>query len=115
MFLPMVRKFIACCLFLSIPFSSGLKAQELQAKVTINHAQIQGTDVSVFESLQQTMEQFLNDQQWTALQFQKNERIVCNFNITVSKYDQSNNSFHLHGPHSSKPSGVQFQLYHHLI
>lgn len=89
----MVRKFIACCLFLSIPFSSGLKAQELQAKVTINHAQIQGTDVSVFESLQQTMEQFLNDQQWTALQFQKNERIVCNFNITVSKYDQSNNLF----------------------
>ena len=89
----MVRKFIACCLFLTIPFSSGLKAQELQAKVTINHAQIQGTDVSVFESLQQTMEQFLNDQQWTALQFQKNERIVCNFNITVSKYDQSNNLF----------------------
>ena len=44
-------------------------------------------------SLQQTMEQFLNDQQWTALQFQKNERIVCNFNITVTKYDQSNNLF----------------------
>ena len=89
----MVRKFIACCLLLSIPFSSSLKAQELQAKVTINHAQIQGTDVSVFENLQQTMEQFLNDQQWTPLQFQKNERIVCNFNITVSKYDQSNNLF----------------------
>ena len=93
MYLPMVRKFIACCLFLSIPFSSGLKAQELQAKVTINHAQIQGTDVSVFESLQQTMEQFLNDQQWTSLQFQKNERIVCNFNITVTKYDRSSNLF----------------------
>lgn len=69
------------------------RSQELDAKVTINHAQIQGTDVSVFDNLQETVEQFINDRQWTALQFQKNERIVCNFNITVTKYDQSNNLF----------------------
>ena len=68
-------------------------AQELQARVTINHNQVQGTDVSVFESLQETLEQFINDRQWTNLQFQKNERIVCNFNITVTKYDQSANIF----------------------
>lgn len=68
-------------------------SQELLAKVTINHNQIQGTDASVFENLQQTIEQFINDRQWTALQFQKNERIVCNFNITVTKYDQSQNMF----------------------
>ena len=67
--------------------------QELQAKVTINHNQIQGTDVSVFDNLQQTLEQFINDRQWTNLQFQKNERIVCNFNITVTKYDASSNTF----------------------
>ena len=69
------------------------RSQELEAKVTINHAQIQGTDASVFDNLQETVEQFINDRQWTALQFQKNERIVCNFNITVTKYDQSNNLF----------------------
>lgn len=68
-------------------------AQELQAKVTINHNQIQGTDASVFENLQQTLEQFINERQWTNLQFQKNERIVCNFNITVTKYDKDNNQF----------------------
>lgn len=67
--------------------------QELQAKVTVNHNQIQGTDASVFDNLQQTLEQFINDRQWTSLQFQKNERIVCNFNITVTKYDQSSNTF----------------------
>ena len=71
----------------------GSHAQELQAKITINHKQIQGTDNSVFESLQQTLEQFVNDRQWTNLQFQKNERIVCNFNITVTKYDKDNNIF----------------------
>ncbi len=68
-------------------------AQELMAKITINHNQIQGTDASVFENLQQTLEQFVNDHQWTSLQFQKNERINCNFNITVTKYDPSTNLF----------------------
>ena len=41
--------------------ASQASAQELQAKVTINRNQIQGTDASVFESLQQTLEQFIND------------------------------------------------------
>ncbi len=73
--------------------SQPSQGQELLAKVTINHNQIQGTDASVFENLQQTLEQFINDRQWTNLHFQKNERINCNFNITVTKYDQSENLF----------------------
>ena len=68
-------------------------AQELQVKVNINHSQIQGSDVSVFENLQQTMEQFVNERQWTDLQFQKNECIVCSFNITVTKYIREENRF----------------------
>ena len=71
----------------------NLSAQELLAKVTINHNQIQGTDASVFDNLQETLTQFINDKQWTNLQFQKHERIVCNFNITVTKYDNSTNTF----------------------
>ena len=74
-------------------FVQATMAQELMAKVTINHNQIQGTDASVFENLQQTLGQFINDRQWTNLQFQKNERIVCNFNITVTKYDAASNLF----------------------
>ena len=68
-------------------------AQELNARITINHSQIQGTDNAVFDELQQTLTQFVNDRQWTALQFQKNERIPCSFNITVTKYDKSTNMF----------------------
>ncbi len=71
----------------------SVNGQELQARVTINHNQIQGTDKSVFEDLQKNLEQFINDTQWTSLQFQKNERIVCNFNITVTKYDAGSNMF----------------------
>ena len=74
-------------------FSSYLNAQELQARININHSQIQGTDVSVFENLQQTLEQFVNERQWTNLQFQKNERIQCSFNITLTKYIREDNRF----------------------
>ena len=70
-----------------------LAAQELQAKITINHAQISGTEKSVFDNLQQTLEQFVNDRQWNHLQFQKNERIQCNFNLQVTKYDKDQGVF----------------------
>lgn len=69
------------------------KAQELQAKITINTQKVGVTDKSVFENLQQTLEQFVNERQWTEYQFQTNERIVCNFNITVNKYDKTANMF----------------------
>ena len=78
---------------LGLLFPLFIEAQELQAKVTVNHNQIQGTDASVFDNLKETLEKFFNDRQWTNLQFQKNERINCNFNITVTKYDKSTSLF----------------------
>lgn len=71
----------------------GLRAQELQVKVNINHSQISGTDISVFENLQQTIEHFINERQWTPLQFQKQERIQCSLNITVLRYNRDDNHF----------------------
>jgi len=85
-----LRVLVIWCMLLT---AGSLSAQELQAKVNINHSQIQGTDASVFDNLQQTLEQFVNERQWTALQFQKNERISCSFNLTVTKYDRDNNRF----------------------
>jgi len=73
--------------------STIAEAQELNATIKINHNQIQGTDASVFENLEQTLTQFMNDKQWTNLQFQRNERIDCSFNITVTKYDIVSNTF----------------------
>lgn len=71
----------------------GINAQELQVKVNVNHSKIQGTDASVFENLQQTIEQFMNERTWTELQFQKNERIQVNLNVTVNKYNRDENRF----------------------
>ena len=64
----------------------SVKAQELNAKININHTLIQGTDNAVFEELQAKLEEWVNTQQWTSLKFQENERISCSFNITVSEY-----------------------------
>lgn len=86
-----MRKLLSIILVLFVAINSN--AQELLAKVTINHNQIQGTDASVFDNLQETLEQFINDKQWTQYQFQQNERINCNFNITVTKYDQGSGLF----------------------
>ena len=64
-------------------------AQELDARVTINHQQVQGTNTSVFEALEKALTELLNDRQWTQYQFNRNERIQCSFAINVKKYDES--------------------------
>ena len=90
---PATRHLAALFTILCSLFVSPVGAQELEAKININHSKVQGTDASVFENLKQTLEQFVNERQWTALQFQQNERIQCNFNITVDKYVQAENRF----------------------
>lgn len=73
--------------------SSVVQAQELNARVSINHQKIQGTDVAVFDGLQRALEQFINERQWTQLQFARHERINCTFNITVNKYEVNDHRF----------------------
>lgn len=92
----MIKRYIVRIVYVALlllGFATEAEAQELNARVKINHNQIQGTDNSVFEELEQTLTQFINERQWTNLQFQKNERITCNFNITVTAYDNSTNVF----------------------
>ena len=68
-------------------------AQEIDARININYKKIQGSSTSVFETLKTALTEFINERQWTTLQFKRNERINCNFNITVNAYDEAANSF----------------------
>ena len=68
-------------------------AQELNCNVKINHSQVQGTNTSVFETLQTVLNEFMNHRAWTELQFAKEEKIVCSMSITVKQYDPSTNAF----------------------
>ncbi|MBP3228518.1 MAG: DUF4835 family protein [Bacteroidaceae bacterium] len=80
-------------LLLACLVGGAAQAQELNARVNVNHQKVQGTDASVFDNLQEALTRFINERQWTQLQYARNERINCAFNITVNKYDSGNQTF----------------------
>lgn len=65
---------------------SHLEAQELDAKVVINHSKIQGTDNSVFSTLETAISEFINTRKWSNAQYSNREKIVCSFNFIVNQY-----------------------------
>ena len=70
-----------------------MSAQELDAQVSINHQQIQGTSTNIFENLENALNEFINERQWTNMQFKRHEKIACNFSITIKKYIENENRF----------------------
>ena len=75
-----------CLAFLLMPLRA--QAQELNPTFTINTSKIQGTDKDVFQSLEGAIRELLTHQVWTDYHFTAKERIQCNFNLTVNKYEQ---------------------------
>lgn len=73
--------------------STPADAQELNARITINHSQISTTRTSVFEALEKNLTRFMNERQWTDMKYQPAERINCTFSITVSEYKEDENLF----------------------
>lgn len=67
-------------------------AQELDARVNVNYTQIEGTRTEVFDALQTKVQDFINNHKWTEIPFRENEKIQCNFNITVNTYKQDENT-----------------------
>lgn len=68
-------------------------AQELNARITVNHSQISTTRTSIFEALEKNLTRFMNERQWTGMKYQQNERINCTFSITISQYKEDENLF----------------------
>ena len=65
----------------------SVHAQELNCTVQINSDQIQGTNKSVFNTLQKSISDFMNNRKWTELSFVNTERIECTLNIIIKKVD----------------------------
>ncbi len=68
-------------------------AQELNAKVIINRQQVSNTKSGVFDALEKSVTQFLNERAWTNIKYRETERIQCTFNITIDTYSETDNSF----------------------
>ena len=68
-------------------FAALAQAQELNCTLSINSDQIQGTNKSVFNTLQKSMSEFMNNRKWTELTYANTERIECTMNVIVKKVD----------------------------
>ena len=73
-------------LFVALLTTYTAIAQELEAKVVVNHQKIQGTNTSVFTTLQESITEFMNTRKWTNAQYATREKIVCSLNLIVNEY-----------------------------
>lgn len=63
---------------------------ELLASVRISTPQLQRNDRRVFDQLEVSLRDFLNNTKWTNDNFDQEERIKCSFIITISKESDGN-------------------------
>lgn len=76
---------LGCCTMLA-------SAQELKCNVTVNSDQIPGSNKEMFNTLRQSIEEFVNNSKWTDMTFQDKERIECNMLLVVKSIE--NNLWH---------------------
>ena len=66
--------------------SAAIHAQELQARLTVLTSKISSTvDKKVFQTLQTTLTNFINNRKWTNNTFQASEKIQCNFLLNIEQ------------------------------
>ena len=73
---------LCALLFFVVP----VNAQELDADITVNASKIQGTNNSVFSTLEADLREFLNTRKWTNGQYSNLEKIACSFTLIVNEY-----------------------------
>lgn len=71
-------------ILLVLLMSFGLEAQELSCQVNINTEQIQGTaNKQIFDQMQKSIFEFMNNTKWTNDNFGPQERIECSILIII--------------------------------
>jgi hypothetical protein len=76
-------------LFLFVVFT--IKAQELNCLVTVNSEQVAGSNRQVFTTLQQSLNEYINQTKWTDRTVKPEERINCAMTIIVKS--RNDNTF----------------------
>jgi len=67
---------------------SGLHAQELRCKVTVNSNQIPQVDRSIFDALETGITEFMNSTNWTSDVYEEFEKIECQIFINVTEQEK---------------------------
>ena len=83
--------FIHVIVFFLFLCTITINSQELNCQITVNFDQISGSNRQVFETLETTISEFVNQKKWTTNTVKQQERINCAMNIIITKRD--NNTF----------------------
>lgn len=78
------------CILCFLSFLGGL-AQEFVAEVTVNAEQTGQPNRPIFKTLENAIEEFINNTKWTTVEYLPQERITCNFFLNLTSF--SGNSF----------------------
>lgn len=73
-------------LFLTFAIMPACLSQELNCTVEVNSQQVEGTNKSVFETLQEAMSTYMNETKFSNAIFSPNEKIECRIFLTVKEY-----------------------------
>lgn len=84
----MFKKIAFCFISFLLGFQC-LHAQELSCNIKINDQQVQISDKGIFRSLEQRLQDFMNNTRWTNEQVANNEKIDLNIEIFISGYNQT--------------------------
>lgn len=68
---------------------NAVQAQELNCTVEINASQVQGSNRSIFETLQTAINDYFNTTTFTNAKFSPNEKIECRFFLTVGELNDN--------------------------
>ena len=66
-----------------------VKAQELNCSVTVNADKIPGSNKQIFTTLENSLNEFVNQRRWTNFNYKPQERIDCNLTITILEQNGS--------------------------
>ena len=84
-----MRKYIILALLIALPFV--LKAQELNAVITVNSDQVGQTNQQIFKTLERSLNDFVNKTKWTNRTYTEVEKLNVRMFVTVTEYQ--NNRF----------------------
>lgn len=66
-----------------------LNAQELNCTVTVNSDKVPGSNKKVFTTLENALNDFINQTHWTGYNYKNQERINCNMSIIIDEQNGS--------------------------
>ncbi|MFN2261765.1 MAG: DUF4835 family protein [Psychroflexus sp.] len=70
-----------------IGFTHFSFAQELNAEVVVDAKQTGNAQLSVFKTLEQSVDEFINNTSWTSQNLDKHQKIDCSFFIIINSFD----------------------------